>query len=106
MAIRYRGLEKTSNKNPAYHGFELVDTVLRLVVVERPLLFLALPGTVLFLVGIGFGVYFLWYFNLTRYFSVPMALVTVGAVFLGMLLVISAMMLYAIKSVGRRARSE
>ena len=106
VAIRYRGLEKTSKKNPAYHGFELVDTVLRLVVVERPLLFLALPGTVLFLVGVGFGVYFLWYFNLTRYFSVPMALVTVGAVFLGMLLVISAMMLYAIKRVGRRERSE
>ena len=106
VAIRYRGLEKTSKKNPAYHGFELVDTVLRLVVVERPLLFLALPGAVLFLVGVGFGVYSLWYFNLTRYFSVPMALVTVGAVFLGMLLVISSMMLYAIKSVGRRARSE
>jgi hypothetical protein len=35
-----------------------------------------------------------------------MALVTVGAVFLGMLLVISSMMLYAIKSVGRRERSE
>ena len=106
VAIRYRGLEKTSKKNPAYHGFELVDTVLRLVVVERPLLFLALPGAVLFLVGVGFGVYSLWYFNLTRYFSVPMALVTVGAVFLGMLLVISSMMLYAIKRVGSRARSE
>ncbi|MFH2110833.1 MAG: glycosyltransferase family 2 protein [Candidatus Bathyarchaeota archaeon] len=106
VSVRYRGLGKTSKKNPAYHGFEIVDTVLRLVVLERPLLFLALPGAALFLVGVGFGVYFLWYFNLTRYFSVPMALVTVGAVFLGMLLLISSMMLYAIKSVGRNARSE
>jgi len=106
VAIRYKGLGDTSKKNPAYHGFELVDTVLRLVVEERPLLFLALPGTVLFLVGVGFGIYFLWYFNLTRYFSVPMALITVGGVFLGMLLVVSSMMLYAIKRLGRRASSD
>jgi glycosyltransferase involved in cell wall biosynthesis len=106
VAIRYRGLVYTSKKNPMYHGFELVDTVLRLVVEERPLLFLALPGTVIFLVGVGFGLYFLWYFNLTRYFSVPLSLLTVGMVFLGMILVISSMMLYAIKRIGRRSRSE
>jgi len=106
VSVRYRGLGNTSKKNPAYHGFELVDTVLRLVVEERPLLFLALPGAVLFLVGVGFGVYFLWYFNLTRYFSVPMALVTVGAAFLGMLLVVSSMMLYAMKRLGRRGSRE
>ena len=106
VAIRYRGLGNTSKKNPAYHGFELVDTVLRLVVVDRPLLFLALPGTVLFLVGVGFGVYLLWNFNFTRIFSVPMALITAGAVFLGVLLVISSMMLYAIKSIGRKSHVE
>ncbi len=106
VAIRYSGIGKTSKKNPAYHGIELVDTVLRLVVVDRPLLFLALPGTVLFLVGVGFGVYLLWNFNFTRNFSVPLALITAGAVFLGILLIISSMMLYAIKSIGRKSRSE
>ena len=106
VAIKYSGLERISKKNPAYHGIELVDTVLRLIVEERPLLFLALPGTVLFLIGVGFGVYFLWYFNLTRFFSVPMALITVGAVFLGMLLIVSSMMLFAIKRIGRRISSE
>ena len=106
VAIRYSGLGNTSKKNPAYHGFELVDTVLRLVVVDRPLLFLALPGTVLFFVGVGFGVYLLWKFNLTRYFNIPLVLITMGAVFLGILLVMSSMMLYAIKSIGRKGHSE
>ena len=101
VRIRYEGLERTSKRSPAYHGFELVDTVIRLVAEERPILFLALPGTILFLVGVGFGVYFLWYYNLTRYFSVPMALVAVGAGFLGMLLVVSSLMLYAIKRMGK-----
>jgi len=101
VRIRYEGLERTSKRSPAYHGFELVDTVIRLVAEERPILFLALPGTILFLVGVGFGVYFLWYYNLTRYFSVPMALVAVGAGFLGMLLIVSSLMLYAIKRMGK-----
>ena len=101
VRIRYEGLEKTSKRNPAYHGFELVDTVIRLVAEERPILYLALPGTILFLIGVGFGVYFLWYYNLKRYFSVPMALVAVGAGFLGMLLVLSSFMLYAIKRISK-----
>ena len=106
VAIKYSGLGITSKKNPAYHGIELVDTVLRLVVVDRPLLFLALPGTVLFLVGVGFGVYLLWNFNLTRIFSVPMALIMAVAVFLGLVMVISSMMLYAIKSIGHNGYCE
>jgi len=106
VAMRYSGLVGTSKRNPAFHGFELVDTVLMLVVVERPLLFLALPGAVLSLIGVGVGVYSLWYFNLTRYFSIPMTLVAVGAVFVGMLMVVSSMMLYAMKRIGRRASNE
>lgn len=106
VTIRYGGLEGTSKKNPAFHGFELVDTVLRLVVVERPLLYLALPGTVLSLLGIGFGIFFLRDFNLTHSFNVTLAFVSVGAVFLGMLLIVSSMIIYAIKSIGSRATSE
>jgi len=101
VKIRYKGLERTSKRNPAYHGFELLDTVIRLIAEERPILFLAFPGTILFLIGVGFGVYFLWYYNLTRYFSVPMALVAVGAGFLGLLLIVSSLMLYAIKRIGQ-----
>ena len=75
-----------------------------MVVVDRPLLFLALPGTVMFLVGVGLGVFLLWKFNSTQYFNIPIALITTGAVFLGILLVISSMMLYAIKSIGRKSK--
>ena len=98
VTIKYRGLGITSKKNAAYHGIELVDTVLRLVVVDRPLLFLALPGTILFVIGVGFCVNFLLSYDIIRQFNIPFVLITIGAVFLGILLIISSMTLYAINT--------
>ena len=98
VTIKYSGLSNTSKKNAAYHGIELVDTVLRLVVVDRPLLFLALPGTVLFIIGVGFGINFLFSYDIIRNFNVPLVFVTLGVIFLGLLLMISSMMLYAINT--------
>jgi len=95
VVIRYGGLGNTSKKNPVSHGAELLGTVLRLVVEDRPLLFLGVPGFFLTMVGVFTGGYFLWYFNTTRYFSLPLALITFGALVLGVLLIITSFILYA-----------
>jgi len=96
IAVRYKGLEKTSKRNPVRHGAELIGMALRLIVEERPLLLLGVPGALLTMLGIGTGVYLLWYFNVTRYFSIPVALITLGALFMGTILFITSLMLYAI----------
>jgi glycosyltransferase involved in cell wall biosynthesis len=96
ITVRYKGLEKTSKRNPVGHGAELVGMALRLIVEERPLLLLGVPGALLTVLGIGTGVYLLWYFNMTRYFSIPVALITLGALFIGTILFITSLMLYAI----------
>jgi len=96
IGIRYKGLEKTSKRNSVRHGAELVGMALRLIVEERPLLLLGVPGGMLTILGIGTGVYLLWYFNVTRYFSIPIALVALGALFMGTILFITSLMLYAI----------
>ncbi|MFX0135190.1 MAG: hypothetical protein ACFFDN_16220, partial [Candidatus Hodarchaeota archaeon] len=96
VEIRYGGLENTSKKHPFYHGAELVGTILRLVVEERPLLILGIPGIIFTFIGIFTGVYFLWYFNRTGYFSLPVALITLGALVMGTLLIITSLLLYAI----------
>ena len=94
--IKYRNLGVTSKKNPTFHGFEVIDTIITLVIQERPLLYLAIPGAMMTFVGLLVGLYSLWYFNNTRYFSVPMVLITVFFVFLGMFLLISAMLFHTI----------
>jgi len=96
ITVRYKGLEKTSNKNSMRHGAELVGMALRLIVEERPLLLLGVPGVLLTILGVASGVYLLWYFNAVRYFSVAIALITLGALFMGTILLITSLMLYAI----------
>jgi len=96
ITVRYRGLGTTSKRNPLRHGTELIGTALRLVVEERPLLLFGVPGMLLIILGVVTGVYILWDFNVTRYFSVPMSLIALGALFIGTMLFIASLMLYAI----------
>lgn len=96
ITVRYKGLEKTSKKNPLKHGTELISIALRLIVEERPLLLLGIPGSIAIIMGVISGVYLLWYFNITRVFSIPIALITLGALFTGIVLFITSLILYAI----------
>lgn len=96
ITAKYMGLEKTSKRSPVRHGAELVGTTLRLIVEERPLLLLGVPGMVLVISGIATGIYLIWYFNLTRYFSIPLALITIGTLFVGTLLFVTSLIFYAI----------
>jgi len=96
VTMRYSGLDNTSKKHPVTHGAELIGTILKLVVEERPLLILGLPGIFVTLVGFFTGGYFLWYFNTSRYFSLPIALITLGALVIGALLIITSLILYSV----------
>ncbi len=99
--VRYRDIECTSTKNPLSHGMELVGTLLELTVVRKPLVYLGLPGLGSLLVSLGFGIMLLREFNATRYFSLPLALLTTAFGLFGSILLTSALLLYAIKFVYR-----
>ena len=102
IVIRYRGLDKTSKKMPLLHGGEVIVTILKLVVEERPLLYLGVPGILLMITGIALSTYLLWLFNINRYFSIPIAIITLGAVFSGLMLIVSALTLYSLNKVARK----
>jgi glycosyltransferase involved in cell wall biosynthesis len=96
ISVRYKGLEKTSKKHPLRHASELVTVILGLVVERRPLLFLGVPGALLTVLGIVLATYLLWLFNSMRYFSIPIAIVSLGALIVGLLLTITALTLHAL----------
>jgi len=102
VSIRYKGIDKPSKRNPIKHGLGLVGTALKLVVEEYPLLILGAPGFLLFFVGVGLGVSLLWTFNETRYFSIPIAIMSVGALVGGIFFLFSALILYAISKIGEK----
>ena len=94
--IGYVGLGKTSKKNPVSQSSNIVGTVLRLVIEERPLLLLGLPGVLSLILGVGTGMYFLWWFNSTRDFSLSLALISLGGVLFGTLLIIASLILFSL----------
>lgn len=99
VTIRYRGLENTSKQNSFSHGLHLLSTIIRIAVEKRPLQIFGLSGFILILLSIIPTVNMLLIFNETRYFSIPMALIVLGLVFNGALLIVVAFILYALKRI-------
>ncbi len=66
IGISYKGIE-TSTHNPLRHGYNVIAAILRLILYERPLDFLGIPGTIVFLAGVIMGINF--YYN--YYFIAP-----------------------------------
>lgn len=102
VSIRYKGVANPSKSNPLKHGLGLIGTALKLVVEEHPLLLLGAPGILLFMVGIGLGISLLWTFNTTRYFSIPIAIMSVGTLVGGIFFIFSALILYAVSKIGEK----
>ena len=101
VIVKYN-VEKPSKKNPIAHAITLIMNLIELVALEEPLACLGLPGTICLIAGIGFTTHLVWLFNRTRYFSVPIAILALGALLLGMMLVTSAITLYTLKFIARK----
>jgi glycosyltransferase involved in cell wall biosynthesis len=99
ISIKYKGLDRTSKKNPLSHGLHLVGTILRLAIEKKPLIFFGLSGIALILSSLLPLTYILDTFNQTRYFSIPFALLSLGLVFIGSLLIVLSFILYALKRI-------
>jgi glycosyltransferase involved in cell wall biosynthesis len=56
VSCKYKNLENTSTKDPASHGFSVLKYVIGLVAERRPLLFISVPGFILVLLGVFFGI--------------------------------------------------
>jgi glycosyltransferase involved in cell wall biosynthesis len=95
VEVRYKGLE-TSTHNPLRHGWDVIATIIRLVVEERPLYYLGLPGALLLIVGMGFGVWTLQLRATTGYIVTNVALATIAFAMIGIFCLFTAITLYAI----------
>jgi len=91
----YLGLE-TSTRGPLSHGAGVVMSILRLVVEDKPLLFLGVPGFLSLLVGVLFGVWMLQIYALEHRIVTNVALASVAFILIGLFAVFTAITLYAI----------
>jgi len=102
IEIKYDGLEKTSKRNFLTHGGELILASLFLIISRRPIIYLALPGTLLLTAGLIFGFITLFLFNADRYFSIPNAVLSGILVILGTLFILSSMFIYILAKMPNR----
>jgi len=102
ITIRYKGLKNTSKQNPFLHGAHLVSTIFKIAVEKRPLLFFGLSGIMLIISSSVPLINMLLLFNETRYFSIPLAIIVLGLVLIGTLLIVISLVLYALKRIRMR----
>jgi glycosyltransferase involved in cell wall biosynthesis len=95
VQVRYEGLE-TSTYNPLRHGLSVLFAIIRLMVEEKPLLFLGLPGAVFLAFGMSFGFWMLQIFAARGYIETNVALASIAFILIGLFMIFTAITLYAI----------
>jgi len=105
VTVLYNTGERTSTKNPISHTGEVVNDLLELIALRRPLRYLGIPAVGLIGIGIAFSLVVLTVFNHTRYFSIPWTLAAMGAILIGIMLLLMAVVLFSIGRAIRRGYS-
>ena len=100
ITILYEG--DTSTHNPISHGSSVILSTLKYVAIERPLIFYGIPGIIFLLIGLAFGVWTIQIYSEQGQVITNIALVGVGGVIMGTILMLTATILYSIVSVVKR----
>lgn len=96
---------KTSTHNPVKHGVGVLASIIKLVVEERPLTVLGIPGIFFLIIGIVFGVWTLQIYGVEHYIVTNIALAAIGFVMIGFFALSTAITLYAISRLAGRLRN-
>jgi glycosyltransferase involved in cell wall biosynthesis len=86
----------TSTEHPITHAMGVVFSLIRLIVEERPLLFLGIPSLLCLLAGVGFGVWMLQIYAIAHTIETNVALASLSFILIGFFMLSTAITLYAI----------
>lgn len=93
---------KTSSENAVTHSLGLVWSIVKLVVEDRPLPFLGVPGVVSLAIGALFGVWMLDLYAQSGEIPTNIALASIGFTFIGFFMIFTAITLYAISRINAK----
>jgi glycosyltransferase involved in cell wall biosynthesis len=89
-------IEGGSNHNPLSHGYVLVMNLLNTIERTRPLTALALPGSILTFIGVGFGYWGFLHYIQASYFPVSRAVLAAFFIFVGLLICLVGIILHSL----------
>jgi len=101
--IQYEG--DTSTHNPVSHGIEVLMSTLKYISIERPLRFYGIPSLILFVIGLTFTFSSIQYYAEIGRLNPNVTLVAVGTLLIGVILAVTAILLYSLVSVVREGKA-
>jgi len=96
ITVIYDTGRRTSTKNPILHGSSVLGSLIEMILVKHPLKYLGIPGFVIIFCGVLLSSYTISVFNQTALLPIPFALVSIGSLLLGFLLLMTSGVLFAI----------
>ena len=101
ITVRYRNV-RASKLNPVSHMLNLLSFLYGLALDRKPILYIGVPGMILIIIGVVFGVRVLEIFSRTGLIAVGSALLAVGLTVLGVLLSLTALILHMLLRILKR----
>ena len=92
----------TSTEHPVTHGIGVVMSLIRLIVEEKPLVLLGIPGLLCLFAGAAFGVWMLQVYALQNQIETNIALASVAFILIGFFMLSTAITLYAITRISKK----
>jgi glycosyltransferase involved in cell wall biosynthesis len=102
IIILYDG--NTSTHNPISHGTSVLISTLKFISMEHPLKFYGIPGIVFLSIGLVFLIFTVNLFTETRQILLSSAIIGVGSVIFGIVLIQSSILLYAMVNLIRKKK--
>ena len=102
IVVSYEG--KTSTHNPTSQGLTVIGTTLKFLSIKHPLIFYGIPGIIFLTIGLIFTVWTLTNFSETRAIQTNLALISLGSIVLGVMLLLTSILLFSLISVVRENR--
>jgi glycosyltransferase involved in cell wall biosynthesis len=102
----YAGVEQPSSHNPIRHGVSVVSSLIKLIVEDRPLVLLGIPGILFLTIGIAFGLWLLQIYAATHQIITNIALAAMGFLVIGFFALSTAITLYAISRLAAKTNNK
>jgi len=97
---------ENSTHNPINHGADVIMSIIKLMVEDRPLMLLGIPGIIFLMAGAVFGVWMLQIYVAERLIETNIALASLAFILIGFFALSTAITLYAISRLAEKTNSK
>ena len=93
--------ENTSTQNPITHGSSVIFSTIKFTSIEHPLRFYGIPSVIFMIIGFSFTYLAVQYYTEIGRLNTNLTIIAAGTILIGVILLISAILLYSLVSVVR-----